>query len=91
MEDKKRELVEAAMQAAKNVLMEKGFAEENITGKIEYMKKGVARDIIQEADGGYNLVVIGRRGTSGVKEFFFGGTSQKILNASKDVSLFIVN
>lgn len=91
MEDKKRELVETAMQKAKTLLMEKGFSEERIIFKLEYMKKGVAQDIILEADSGYHLIVLGRRGTSGVKEFFFGGTSQKVLNASKDVSVFIVN
>lgn len=91
MEDKKRELVEKAMQTAKTMLMERGFSGEKIRLKLEYMEKGVAQDIIREADAGYDLVVLGRRGTSGVKEFFFGDTSQKVLSASKDVSVLIVN
>lgn len=91
MEDKKKELVDKAMQAAKTRLMESGFSAENIKLKLENLKKGVAQDIIQEADSGYDLIVLGRRGTSGVKEFFFGDTSQKVLSASKDVSVFIVN
>ena len=91
MEDKKKELVEKAMQTAKTMLMERGFSGEKIRLKLESMEKGVAQDIIQEADAGYDLVVLGRRGTSGVKEFFFGDTSQKVLSASKDVSVFIVN
>lgn len=91
MEDKKRELVEKAMQTAQTMLMEKGFSAEHIRLKYEFMEKGVARDIIKEADTGYDLVVIGRRGNSGVKEFFFGDTSQKVLSASKEVSVFIVN
>jgi len=91
MEDKKKELVRAAMEKAKKLLVEKGFAAENVTTTLEPMKKGVARDIINEADAGYDLVIIGRRGTSGVREFFFGSTSQKVLNASKDVSVLIIS
>lgn len=91
MEDKKKELVEKAMQRAKTMLVERGFSAERIRLKLERMKKGVARDIIQEAGAGYDLIVLGRQGAAGVKEFFFGDTSQKVLSASKDVSVFIVN
>jgi nucleotide-binding universal stress UspA family protein len=91
MEDKKRELVEKAMQTAKTMLLERGFSAENIRLKLENMEKGVARDIIQEAETGYDLIVLGRRGTTGVKEFFFGGTSQKVLNASRDISVLVIN
>jgi len=91
MEDKKKELVENAQDQAKKTLLEKGFAEANIHIKLEIMEEGIARDIIKEAEDGYDIVVIGRRGTSGIKEFFFGSTSQKVLNAVEDVSVFIVN
>jgi nucleotide-binding universal stress UspA family protein len=91
MEDKKKELVDKAMQAAKARLIDAGFSADNINLKLEGLKKSVAQDIIQEAGIGYDLVVLGRRGTSGVKEFFFGDTSQKVLSASKEVSVFIVN
>lgn len=91
MEDKKKELVVAAMENAKSLLVERGFAAESISTRIEPMKRGIARDIIGEADSGYDLVVLGRRGTSGVREFFFGGTSQKVLNASRDISVLIIN
>ena len=91
MEDKKRELVETAIQQAKETLLDKGFKEKNISVKHEAMKEGVARDIIREAEDGYDVLVIGRRGTSGIRDFFFGSTSQKILNGARDVSVFIVN
>jgi nucleotide-binding universal stress UspA family protein len=91
MEDKKRELVEKAMQAANEKLVAAGFTENNVKLKIRSMQNSVAQDIIKEASGGYDLVVLGRRGTSAVKEFFFGGTSQKVLSASKEVSVLIVN
>lgn len=91
LEDKKRELVEAAMQEAKELLLQAGFAEENISLKIETAKKGIARDVIRESESGYKLLVIGRRGLSGIKEFFLGSVSHKIFSLAKDISVLIVN
>ena len=91
MEDKKKELVETAIQRAKATLVSMDFKKTNINIKHEALKEGVARDIIREAQEGYDVVVIGRRGSSGIKDFFFGSTSQKVLNAAKDVAVFIVN
>lgn len=91
LEDKKRELINAAMQKAKETLLAAGFPPETVEIKIESKKRGVARDILAEAEKGYDLVVIGRRGLSGIKEFFMGSTSSKILNNIKDISVLIVN
>jgi len=91
MEDKKRELVESALATAKETLIKSGFGEDAIQIKHKTMNEGVARDIIRESQDGYDIVVIGRHGTSGIKEFFFGSTSQKVLNGVKEASVFIVS
>ncbi|MBR9981718.1 MAG: universal stress protein [Desulfatitalea sp.] len=90
LEDKKRELVKDAMQQAKEALMAAGFSADNISIKIQDKQSGVARDILNEAEKGYDLIVIGRRGMSGIKEFFMGSISQKVLNGAKDISVLIV-
>jgi nucleotide-binding universal stress UspA family protein len=90
MEDKKKELVDKAMQTAKTKLIEAGFAADNINLKLDNLRDGVAQDIIREAADGYDLIVLGRQGTSGVKQFLFGGTSQKVLSASKNASVLVV-
>ena len=91
MEDKKRELVDAALRRAKEILINSGFSEDAIQIKHETMDASVASDIIRESKDGYDIVAIGRRGTASIKEFFFGSTSQKVLQGAKDVSVFIVN
>jgi nucleotide-binding universal stress UspA family protein len=92
MEDKKKELVEHAMKQARQILLDKDFSEDNILLKMEPIKSGVARDIIDQAEAsGYDMIVLGRRGASGVKDFFFGNTSQKVLSAAKDVSILVVD
>lgn len=91
LENKKRELVNAAMKKAKETLLEAGFPSDRVTIKVEDKKRGVARDILGEAENGYDLIVIGRRGLSAVKDFFLGSTAQKVFNGAKDISVLIVN
>lgn len=91
LEDKKRELVTSAMDRAKRMLLEAGFSETNITIKVENKNKGVARDLLNEAKKGYDLMVIGRRGLSGIKEFFLGSTSHKVFAGAKEISVLVAN
>ena len=91
LEEKKKELVDQAVQKAKNILMDAGFDERNITVKSELKKRGVARDIVKEAESDYDVIVLGRRGVSGIKDFILGSVSQKVFNLAKDISVLVVN
>ncbi len=91
LEDKKKELIQAAADRAKDVLLKAGFKKEKISIKVQAKKKGIARDIVAEAGSGYDTIAMGRRGLSGIKEFVMGSVSQKVLHSVKDVSIVIVN
>jgi len=91
LEDQKKELIDEAMQKAKELIMTVGFEEKNITLKVQTKKKGVVRDIINEAHSGYDTIVLGRRGLSGVKEFILGSVSQKVLHLARDISVIVVD
>jgi nucleotide-binding universal stress UspA family protein len=91
LEDKKKELVSEGMQKAKDLLLKAGFQEKSVTLKVEGKKKGIARDIVAEAQSGYDMVVLGRRGLSGIQEFFLGSVSQKVVHGSKKLSVILVN
>jgi len=91
LEDKKKSLVEDALQNAVTFLTEAGFDAKHINTKLIPKKKGIARDIVDEAGSGYDIIVLGRRGLSGIKEFLFGSIAQKVLHLAKDVSVLIVN
>ena len=91
MEAKKKDLVNEALEKARDLLLKSGFDEKNITTKIETQKKGIARDIIDEAKSGYDTLLLGRRGLSGIKEFLLGSVSQKVLHAAKDLSVVLVS
>ena len=91
LEDQKKDLLSQAMREAKEILLKAGFAEKNIVVKTETKKKGVARGIIDEANSGYDLIVLGRRGLSGIKEFLLGSISQKVLQSARGGSILIVD
>ena len=91
LEDKKRRVVSDAGQNAITFLIESGFQKESISLKLEDKKNSVAKDIVEEARSGYDLVVLGRRGLSGIKDYFLGSISQKVLNMAPEVSLLFVS
>jgi len=91
IEDKKKDLVNEAITKAKGLLMNAGFEEKNIAIKVETRKKGIARDIINEAQSGYDTIVLGKKGHSRIREFFLGSISQKVLHSAKDVSVLLVD
>jgi nucleotide-binding universal stress UspA family protein len=91
LEEKKKEIVTSAMEKAREALVQRGFTEKHISLKIERKKSGVARDIMNEAKTGYDIIVIGRRGLSGIMEFILGSVSQKVLQYAKDISVLVVN
>lgn len=91
LEDKKRSLINAACEQGKKILCDAGWDPAYITTKAEPKRKGIARDIIHEALQGYDLIVIGKHGVSGIRDFFLGSISQKVLQLAKDISVLIVN
>jgi len=91
MQDKKTELVNEAIKKAKDLLLKAGFSEDHISAKVAPQQKGVARDIIDEAATGYDVIVIGRRGLSAIKEFLLGSVSQKVIHSAGDISVVLVS
>ncbi len=92
IEDTKKDHLKAFMEKAKKVLVEAGFPSKSVTVKIRKKKSGIARDILKEAQKGkYTTVVLGRRGLSAVKEFFFGSVSHKVVQLAKKVSVIVVD
>ena len=91
LENQKKSLIEEAFLKAKQCLLDAGFSDENISITAQPKKNGIARDIVNETNSGYDLVVIGRRGVSSIKDYFLGSISQKILHLASDVSILIIN
>ncbi len=91
-ENKKRKLLDAALKKARKHLMKCGFDGDRITIQLNEVHKGIARDIIREANKkAYDLVVMGRKGHAGIKEFFLGSISEKVLHGLRSGNLLFVD
>ena len=92
LENEKGRLVREAIETARVVLVQAGFPEDRVEVRIQGQKEGVARDIAAEARANdYGTVVMGRRGLSGVKEFFLGSVSQKVVQLLRDMTVVLVS
>ena len=89
-ESEQKKIVNAFMEKAHNILLDAGFSKEMIEIKKNDRKKGLARDILKESREGYNAVVIGRTGTSKMKDIFLGSVAFKLINKIEDIPLIIV-
>ncbi len=87
----KQEAMKKVMEKAKNILTEAGIPKKNVSMKAERRKIGIARDILKEAEiGGYDTIVVGRRGLSAAKRFLFGSISHKIVHSAKNRTIWVV-
>ena len=83
--------IEPFMNKAKEMLLKAGLNESQITTKVVDGSRSAASDILDEArNHGYGTIVMGRRGLSGVREFFMGSVSSKVLQSSTRMATWIV-
>jgi len=71
--------VQAYMQKAKAILLDADFPEKALEVKIQKRKQGFARDIIKEAQAGYDAVVARRRGVGAIQGLVVGSVANKLL------------
>ncbi|MFZ7125240.1 MAG: universal stress protein [Desulfobacterales bacterium] len=74
-----RERRKAHVEKCREILLEGGYATEQIESELHDRKKGVARDIISEARSGYDAVVLRRRGMTQIVGLVMGSVAQKLI------------
>ena len=67
------------MDDARKMLLDAGHAETDLEIKIQSRKKGVARDIIVEAQKGYDAVLLRRRGATALRNVTVGSVTIKLM------------
>jgi len=83
--------IEPFMKKAKEMLIKAGVSESQISKKVVDGSRSAASDILEEAGNNqYGTIVMGRRGISGVQEFFMGSVSSKVLQNSTAMAVWIV-
>jgi nucleotide-binding universal stress UspA family protein len=83
--------IEPFMKKAEEMLVKAGVNESQISQKVVDGSRSAANDILEEArNNQYGTIVMGRRGISGVQEFFMGSVSSKVLQNSTGMAVWIV-
>jgi nucleotide-binding universal stress UspA family protein len=86
-----RARLEPLFKEAVEMLIGKGIGPEQIEKKSISDSTDVAKSILEEArDGGYQTLVLGRRGLSASKRFLMGSVSTKIVNNGSGLAICIV-
>jgi nucleotide-binding universal stress UspA family protein len=80
------------MKKAKEMLLDVSIPESQLKTRVIDGTRDAASDILKEArSNDYGTVVLGRRGRSGVKEFFMGSTTSKVLQDSGGMAVWVVH
>ena len=92
LEDQKLASVRQFADGAREFLLKAGFGAKNVRVNIRKKQSGIARDILKAAEkGGYDTIVVGRKGLSSVKEFLMGSVPSKILSRAANMAVVVVN
>jgi nucleotide-binding universal stress UspA family protein len=90
-ENKAGEQIAPYMKRAKEMLLEAGIPEAQIKTKVVDGSRDAASDILKEAKSNdFGTIVLGRRGHSGVKEFFMGSVTSKVLQDCAGMAVWLV-
>jgi len=91
MEKKNREAAHAALEAARQRLLDHGFRKDHLEQKPQPRTADVAKDIIFEGERGmYDAVVLGRRGVSKAQELFVGSVTNQVVQHANRTPIWIV-
>ncbi len=89
-ESQQKEMMEEFMRRAREFLLERGYPEDAVIPKFQERQEGIARDIVGEAQKGYDAVVVGRRGLSELKDVVLGNIATKLMERLTEVPVWIV-
>jgi len=77
---------------AKERLIRAGVPEQNVVFKLQPQERGIARDILSELElGNHGILVIGRKGSSDIREFGLGSKANKLLHTARAFIVCLVN
>jgi nucleotide-binding universal stress UspA family protein len=89
-EAQQRKQMEQYMALASKTLVNSGFSKQSVKVKIQNRKRGVARDILREAQEGYEWVMTGRKGISKLQEIVLGSVALKLLEKVNFLPIMLV-
>lgn len=84
--------IEPAFEAAEKRLVAAGLATNKVSHKVVTGVGSRAGAVVAEAQqGGFDTIVVGRRGLSRVQEFFMGRVSNKVIQMARKMAVWVVS
>ena len=85
-----RKKTQQVLDAARQMLCDRGFPSENVTTKFIFKEFGTVKDILREArHGAYDAVVLGRRGYMLFESVLSTSTTKEILDRNIDFPIWV--
>jgi len=84
------ETIHEFMTTASDILIASGFPQKAIEVKTQAMRSGVARDILNESQQNYDMLVVGRTGISNIENITLGSVASKLVDVVAHPTLIIV-
>jgi nucleotide-binding universal stress UspA family protein len=89
-EYQQKQRIEEFMEGSRRLLLSQGHPEESISVVVKERDAGVARDIMKEAQKGYDTLVVGRHGMSELKDLIFGSIANKLVSHLHQLPVWVV-
>jgi nucleotide-binding universal stress UspA family protein len=85
------DVVAPYMKKAREMLIEAGLSENQISVKLVDGSRSAARDILKEAEENtIGTIILGRKGCSDVKDYSMGSITKKVLDGASDMAVCVV-
>jgi nucleotide-binding universal stress UspA family protein len=89
-EAQQNQKIQMFMEKARQLFLDQNFPQNAVRIKIQERKEGIARDIVQESHNNYDGVVVGRWGTSMLKDFLWGSVANKLIGRLTHTAVCVV-
>ena len=84
-------MVAPYLKKSKEMLLKAGLTERRVKIKVIDGSRNTARDILDKVHcDGIGTVVLGKRGSSNVKDFSMGSIARKVLDGAMDMAICMV-
>jgi nucleotide-binding universal stress UspA family protein len=85
------DVVAPYMRKAREILIEAGLAENQISVKLVDGSRSAARDILEQAEkNSIGTIMLGKKGSSAVQDYSLGSITKKVLDGASDMAVCIV-
>jgi nucleotide-binding universal stress UspA family protein len=89
-EAEQNQKIQMFMEKSSRLFLDQNFPQNAVRIKIQKRKVGIARDIVHESHNNYDGVVVGRWGTSMLKDFLWGSVANKLIERLTHTAVCVV-